>query len=248
MITAIVLTKNEEKNIIDCIESLSFCDEVVVIDDNSDDRTKELAEKSKAKVFIRSLEKDFATQRNFGLRKAQGDWILFVDADERVSSSLRDEIKSEIRSTKFETIAYKIQRTDFMWGRELKYGEAGNVKLVRLAKKETGKWEGKVHERWVVKGKTGQLENPLHHFPHQGVGEFLREINFYTDIRARELFDKNVKTYWWSIILYPKAKFIINYLVHQGFRDGLPGLVFALVMSFHSFLVRAKLWLLWKKQ
>ncbi|MBI2036184.1 hypothetical protein HYT17_00910 [Candidatus Microgenomates bacterium] len=135
-----------------------------------------------------------------------------------------------------------------MWGRELKYGETVNVKLLRLAKKEAGKWEGKVHEKWVVKGKTGQLENPLHHFPHQRIGEFLQEINFYTDIRARELFDRNVKTYWWSIILYPKAKFIINYLVYQGFRDGLPGLVFALMMSFHSFLVRAKLWLLWKKQ
>lgn len=251
MISAVVLTKNEEKNIVDCIESLSFCDEIIVIDDNSNDRTVELAKRTGAKVFTKDLNNNFSSQRNFGLDKAKGEWVLFVDADERVSPELAKEIKEIIRLSKSlekNTIGFLIKRFDYMWGRELEHGETGNINLLRLARKNTGKWEGRVHEVWKVGGNIAILTNPLLHYPHQTVSQFLQEINFYTDIRAKELYDKGIKTHWWQVLIYPKAKFIFNYFLRLGFRDGLPGLVFALMMSFHSFLVRAKLWLLWKKQ
>lgn len=249
MISAVVLTKNEEKNIVDCLETLSWCDEVLVIDDGSEDRTAEIAQKMGAKVFVHALEDDFSKQRNFDLQQAQNDWVLFVDADERVSSELAREIKYQIVNNKNKDMnGFYIKRRDFMWGRELRHGETGSIKLLRLAKKGAGVWEGAVHEEWKIKGKTGELKNPLLHYPHQTIVEFLQEINFYTTLRAQELYKKGVKVPWHDIILYPKAKFIYNYFIKMGFLDGLPGFIFALLMGFHSFLVRGKLWLLWKKR
>lgn len=247
MISAVILTKNEEENIERSLQSLSWCDELLVIDDNSEDKTVEIAKKRGAKVYTRSLKGDFAAQRNYGLEKAKGDWVLFVDADEKVTSTLWYEIMQYTNNPINEYAGFYIKRIDNIWKKELKHGEIGNIKLLRLAKKDAGRWEGKVHEVWKIKGKTLTLNNSLLHFPHASVAKFLKEINVYTDLRAEELFKKKRKVYWWSIILYPKAKFIVNYMFRGGFLDGMPGLVFALMMSFHSFLVRAKLWTLWHK-
>lgn len=248
MISAIVITKNEEKNIEGCLKSLSWCDEVIVIDDNSQDKTTDIAKRTGAKVFIRPLEDNFAYQRNFGLEKAKGDWVFFVDADERVSQALWYEIMAKTNLPFSPYVGYYVKRCDVMWGKQLRYGETRDSKLLRLAKKDTGRWQGIVHEIWKVKGKTELLQNPLMHYPHQTVKEFLQEINYYSDLRAKELRKKKVHVSWVSILLYPKAKFVINYVVKSGFLDGLAGLVFALMMSLHSFLVRGKLWLLWQKE
>ncbi len=248
MISAIVLAKNEEKNIEKCLDSLSWCDEIIVIDDNSTDKTVELAKKKNAKVVTHAMNGNFAAQRNFGLSKAKGEWVFFIDADERVSSPLWYEIMAETNESNSDIQGYYINRHDTMWGKPLKYGETANIKLLRLARRNAGQWEGHVHEEWKVNGKVMTLKNHLDHYPHATVEEFLQEINFYTDLRAKELFDKNVKSFWWSPIVYPIAKFTINYIFKRGYADGIPGLVFAMLMSFHSFLVRAKLWLLWQKK
>ena len=150
MISVVILTKNEEKHIGDCLDSLSWCDEKIVIDDHSDDKTVEIAKAKGAKVFIRSLHNDFSQQRNFGLEKAQEDWILFIDADERVSSALWYEIMQHMSESIDDHAGFYLKRQDTMWGKVLKYGETGNIKLLRLAKKGTGKWVGNVHEQWKV--------------------------------------------------------------------------------------------------
>ncbi len=243
MISAVILTKNEEKNIVDCLESLSWCDEIIIVDDNSDDRTLEVAKKMVAKVFTRSLNNIFSAQRNFGLEKASRDWVLFIDADERVSKELKEEIKSKIKSNNSK--GYQIKRTDTIWGRKLKYGETGNIVLLRLARKNNGRWEGKVHEKWKVEGRIDVLKNHLDHYPHPTISEFLSDVNFYTDLRANELFERRARSNFISILFYPVAKFLNNYFLKQGFLDGMQGLVFAIMMSFHSFLVRGKLWYLW---
>ena len=250
-ISAIILTKNEEKNIVDCIDSLKWCDEIILVNDNSEDRTIELAEKAGANVFKRLLNNDFSGQRNYGLLKTNNDWALFIDADERVSEALATEIIGSLRqdlaaSDSFD--GFNIKRTDYMWEKELKHGETGNIKLLRLAKKGKGKWRGKVHERWEINGKIGELKNPIMHYPHQTIKEFLKEINFYTDLRAEELYARRIKSNWFSIIFYPKAKFFQNYFIKLGFLDGVEGFILAMLMSFHSFLVRGKLWLLWHKK
>jgi glycosyltransferase involved in cell wall biosynthesis len=244
MISAVVLTKNEEKNIIDCLESLSFCDERIIVDDFSNDLTLELAKKSGATVYQRKLEGDFSKQRNFGLEKAKGDWILFIDADERVSNELKNEII--YKTAKRVTVeGYYIRRFDFMNGKMLEHGETAHISLLRLAKKGKGIWKGKVHETWNISSQTQVLDSALFHYPHQTINDFLAEINFYSDLRSKELFEKGVKVAWYDLIFYPKAKFIQNYIFRSGFKDGTEGMIMALMMSFHSFLVRGKLWQLW---
>ncbi len=241
-ITGIILAKDEENSIKTCIESLKWCDEILVIDDESSDNTREIAKKMGCKVFIRSLNKNFSEQRNFGLEKASGEWTFFIDADEVIPPLLKQEINKYINDPNNRYSGFYIKRKDIMWGKELKYGETGNIKLLRLARRSAGKWVGKVHEVWIVKGVTGELLNPIFHYPHPNVTEFLREINFYTTLRAEELFHQHIKVNWWDIIIYPKGKFIINYFIKFGFLDGIEGLVISLMMSFHSFLVRGKLW------
>ncbi len=249
MISAVILTRNEEKNITTCIRSLSWCDEIIVIDDNSQDNTLAIAKRLGAKIFVNPLEGDFSKQRNFGILQAKGEWVLFIDADEKISESLAYEITHVIHDIQSEQyVCFSVQRIDNMWGKELKYGEAGNARIIRLVRNGSGKWKGTVHEKWKTKGKVGMLKNPLFHFPHQSIDEFLGEINFYTTLRAKALYDKKVKVYWWEIFAYPKAKFFVNYFLKKGVFDGIPGLVVALIMSFHSFLVRGKLWLLWQKK
>ena len=240
ILTAVILTKNEEKNIEKCLKSLSWCDEILVVDDNSTDKTKELVRKYKATLLERNLEGDFSQQRNFALQHAKGEWVLFVDADEVVSPEFAFEIQGKIVSGAVQ--GWYMKRLDSMWGKKLLHGETGNIQLMRLGKRDGGLWEGNVHETWKIKGKTGVLSHPLYHYPHQSLTQFLQEINFYTTLRAEELHKKNIKVSWVQIITYPKAKFFVNYFLKQGFRDGLEGLVFALLMSLHSFLVRAKLW------
>lgn len=252
-LSAVILTKNEENNIVDCIESVLWCDEIIVVDDVSQDRTVEIVNNlrdAKIIVFTRPLENDFSAQRNYGLEKARGEWVLFIDSDERVTEGLKNEIQYVTSSQNLlqqKLRGFYIRRADVMWSKKLKYGETGNIRLLRLVKKDAGKWIGKVHEVWKVRGKVGQLKNPLYHYPHQSISEFLQEVNFYTDLRAKELFDNGVKVYWISVITYPLGKFLFNFILKRGFLDGLEGFVFALMMSFHSFLVRGKLWFLWNE-
>jgi len=246
MISAVILTKNEEQNISNCLESVKWCDEVIIIDDKSTDKTVEIAKEYKATIYSNLLDGDFSAQRNFGLSKAKNEWALFVDADEVISDALAYEISNAITlrdQNLREYSGFYIKRSDFIWRKQLKHGESGNIKLLRLGKKGFGKWEGMTHEKWLIKGSVGNLANPMLHFPHKTLGEFLKEINFYTDIRARELKNKNIKLSSWSILFYPLTKFMVNYFAKRGFLDGIQGLIFAITMSFHSFLVRGKLWM-----
>lgn len=246
MITAIILTKNEEKNIIDCIESVSFCDEIIVIDDNSNDRTVEIARLKGANVIENALENNFSQQRNFALNLSKNNWVLFVDADERVSHELSTEIIRKVSENKKD--GYYIKRVDKLFGRELRFGELSQKKFLRLAKKGKGKWKRKVHEVWEISGRVGTLHNSLLHFPHQTISEFLQEINFYSSIRAEELYKNGTRTNWFSIILYTKGKFFYTYVLKLGFLDGIPGIIVSLMMTMYTYLVRSKLYLLTHKR
>ncbi len=246
-ITSIVLTKNEEKNIEACLKTLMWTDEVLVIDDDSSDETVSLAKKLHAKVFKRQLLGNFAMQRNFGLEKAAHEWVLFIDADERVSETLALEIQSIIQNATAEECGFFLRREDTQWGKTLQHGEQGDVKLLRLAKRDAGKWTGMVHEIWCVEGSIGVLRNKLSHFPHQTLTEFLSDINFYTSLRAKELFEKGKKANILTILLYTKGKFLQDYILKLGFLDGMQGFLVAVLMSLHSFLVRGKLWELTEK-
>lgn len=244
-ISAVVLTKNEEKNIGRCLNSLSFCDDIIIIDDYSEDRTIEQAKKYKVKIIQRKLNNDFASQRNFAMKMAGNEWILFIDADEQITSELSKEIIKVVQDSQSGKNAYYLKRRDFWWGKELKYGEISKVRrqgIVRLIKKASGEWLGNVHEIFYITNNTGILNNFINHYPHPTVTDFIKKINLYSTLRAMELMNQGKKTNLFQIILYPLLKFKLNYFLYLGFLDGPPGFIYAFMMSFHSFLVRIKLY------
>jgi len=239
MISSVILTKNEEENIEECIKSLNWCDEVIVIDNYSEDKTREVAKKLGTKVFRHHLNNDFAQQRNFGLGKAKGEWVLFLDADERVSLALAKEIRQEVKRDKHYAFIFK--RKDFFLEKPLRFGETAKVKLLRMAKKD-GQWVRPVHEVWQNKWRTKTLKNPIFHYSHPSISQILSQINFHSTLHAKALKQEGVKFSLFRLIFNPLGKFFQNYFYRLGLLDGTPGLIMALMMSFHSFLARAKLY------
>lgn len=223
MISVVILSPNQDSVSKRTSDSLTFADEVVYI----------------------NVKDDFAQARNKGMDKAKNEWILFVDSDEEVSKELAKNIgKLDLINSKIG--AYFIPRRDFLWGTELKYGETYSARtegIIRLVKKGSGKWVGKVHEVFKSQVATGILSGFINHYPHQTITAFLESINNYSTLRAQELKGKEVGTNVFQIILYPFGKFWYTYLLKLGFLDGPAGFVYSFMMSFHSFLVRSKLYL-----
>lgn len=245
--SVLLITKNEEKAIQKYWNWISKCknlNEIIAIDDNSTDNTvaflKKLESKRiKIKIYNRDLNNDFSKQRNFAVNKASNDWILWLDADEKPSKKL---IHFLNHIEKLEYKNYSFKRRDIFIGNELKHGENAKQYFLRFFNKKYGRFTGTVHEVWQSQEDIKQLKTHIRHYPHQSLKSFIKKINFYSDIRAQELYDQNIKSNLWQIIFYPLAKFIQNYIFNLGFLDGTPGIVMAISMSFHSFLVRAKLW------
>jgi glycosyltransferase involved in cell wall biosynthesis len=242
MLTAVVIAKNEAKNISVCIPTLSFANEVLVIDNGSTDQTAQIASKLGAKVIKFSSQDDFSRIRNFALKQANYDWILFLDADEIVTPDLADEIRNALTS---DFSGFMLQRIDYMWNQQLHFGDTGNVYLLRLARKSQGLWCGAVHETWTVSGKIGKLSQPLFHYPHPSMYEFLDSIDHYSTIRAQELFTQHFSANLLKVVSYPFGKFFQLWLLKLGFLDGTAGFIHAMTMSFYSFLVQAKLYFLY---
>lgn len=190
---------------------------------------------------------DFALEKNKMLKNVKTDWVFFKDPDEIISKELEREIESAVLNPKVN--GYYIIRRDFLFGREVKYGEFskygwfGNSMLLRLARKNSGKWVRAVHEYWDVKGKKEVLHNKLYHYPHQNLVSFINNINYFSTLHAKELKSENKKSTMLKIIVWPVGKFVYNYFFRLGFLDGLPGLVIAIMMSFHSFLSWSKMYL-----
>lgn len=241
-ISAVILTRNNQNTLERTLKSVSFAKEILLIDDNSTDNTKNLAKQYGARIFNRKLNNNFSQQRNFGLKEAREDWVLFIDSDEELSNELIEEIKIN-NNQKYKS--FYIKRRDIFWGRVLKNGDLKRAYakgILRLIKKDSGNWTGLVHERFITKKPTGTLNGYLNHYSHNSIKEFINDINNYSTIRAKELQKKGIRTNIFQILIIPIVKFKYNYLIKGGFLDGVPGFIYSFMMSFHSFLVRAKLY------
>ncbi len=258
-ISAVVLLSDEDAATIHrCLDSIVWCDEIILLLDNSKNNSTQIESFITEKILNssddkykhisllqRPLNADFSAQRNFGLEKTHNDWVLFIDADEVITEKLRKEIQIKFNSEiSLKANGFLIKRDDYIFGKKLHYGETGRILFLRLGRKSAGMWEGKVHETWKIQGKTEELENHIDHYPHQQVASFLQSINFYTEILSKEWYKEGKSVSTWEIIAYPKLKFLSNYIFKLGFLDGTAGLVMAIMMSMHSFLVRSKLWLM----
>lgn len=243
-LSVVILTRNEEANIKDAIASVRFADDIVVIDDNSTDKTVKIATKLEARVYIRDLNNNWADQRNFGLKKAKGKWVLFLDADERVSKQLKNEILGAIENPFVRTEAFYLKRKDFVWGKGLNHGETSRVKFIRMARPGVGKWVRKVHEEWVVLGRKKEFKYPIYHYPHETLNEFLDSVRRMSFLHAEANRLEGKRSSLLKIVVWPKLHFVRNWIFRFGFLDGTEGFIVALIMSFHSFLSWSSLWML----
>jgi len=244
-ISAVILTKDSEELILECLKSVNFCDEVIVVDAGSKDRTLEIAEKNGAKI-IRCEPNDYANSRNLGLKNASSEWILYVDTDERVTNELRDNIKSQISNIKSNVVAYKLKRKNFYFGNhEWPYIE----KLERLFKKEKLKgWYGKIHESPTVEGKVGILEGYLLHYTHRDLSSMVEKTIEWSKIEAELRFKANhPKMSWWRFPRVMTTAFLNSYIKQKGYKAGAVGLIESMYQSFSIFVTYARLWELQRK-
>lgn len=244
-ISAIILTKDSEKLIVNCLESVKFCNEIIVIDAGSKDRTVEIARSKGANVLF-SEAGNYAQSRNLGLRNASSDWILYIDTDEIVSSELARNIKKAVSSSdKFS--AYKLRRKNFYFGRnEWPYIE----KLERLFKKESLKsWYGKIHESPIVEGKVGTLDGYLLHYTHRDLSSMVEKTLEWSKIEAELRFKANhPRMSWWRFPRVMVTAFLNSYIKQSGYKAGIVGLIESMYQTFSIFVTYARLWELQNKQ
>jgi glycosyltransferase involved in cell wall biosynthesis len=243
-LSVVIITKNEERNIADCLATVEWADEIIIVDSFSTDRTVEIAKKYTDKIFQRQFT-NYSDQKNFGAAQASNPWILSIDADERVSSELKEEICQVI--TKGSSDGYLIPRLDYMFGKKIKYGGWYPQYHLRLYKKDKGKWVRAVHEFVTVDGKIEYLKNPLLHFSHLTISNFIQKLDRYTSMEAENLFLQQKKTNIFNIIFLPLIVFIYKYLFCLGFLDGVHGLFLAVSLAYYHFAKHTKLWELWFK-
>lgn len=240
-LTAIILTKNSEQTLQNCLDSVQFADEVLVIDDFSEDETVNIAKKNGARVVQNHLADDFAQQRNFAQTQTDSEWLLHIDSDEVVPEALAQEIKNFIN--KPTSRAASLCRQDIFLGKKLAYGEveqAYKKGFIRLIQAHSGVWKGKVHEKFMI-DTSFKFSQPLIHYPHQNIKEFIQHVDIYSSLRAKELYIQHQPFSLFQMIFFPFGKFFWTFIMKKGFLDGPSGFVYSFMMSFHSFLVRAKL-------
>lgn len=244
-ISGIVIVKNGESLISDCLKSLSFCDEIIVVDAGSKDKTKEIAQSLGAKV-IEIQSEDFSQIRNYGLEKTQGEWILYVDVDERISYNLKNSIRSAVNKKDQDFSAFKLRRKNFYFGNyEWPYIE----KLERLFKRENLKgWRGKIHESPVFEGKVGELNGFLYHYTHSDLSSMLNKTIDWSKIEAETRFkSRHPKMTWWRFPRVMLTAFLDSYIRQGGYKIGVPGLIESIYQAFSAFITYAKLWELQQK-
>ena len=250
-ISAVVSAYNEEKNIKDCIESVKdLSDDVIVVDNSSGDKTSEIARKLNAKIFTQENDpQKIDLQKNFGFSKATSDWILSLDADERVTPELAKEIKGKIRNWKLEIgnspslVGYWIPRKNIIFGKWIQSDMWWPDYQLKLFKKGKGKFDkSSVHRALVLEGASEKLTNPLTHYNYTSIHQYLEKLNNYTDIEAEHLSKEGYEFNWLDAIRFPVNDFAKTFFLQKGFRDGIHGLVLSIFQAFYMGIVFAKLW------
>ncbi|MBN1354212.1 MAG: glycosyltransferase family 2 protein [Candidatus Omnitrophica bacterium] len=250
-ISAVLITKNEERNIKRCLDSLhGWVDEIVVIDGESTDRTREIALTYGARVVIHPFTGDFGMERNIGNDSATSEWILALDADEVIPEKTREKIEHILR-TGAEFDAYNVPRLQYFLGRPLLHGGRYHS-IVNFFRKGKARFDGKVHHLVHVNGKTGQFNYPIEHHPFQTVSEFVQKQDRYTRYEALEILEKfgdsRLREVRHNLTMKPIKMFIKSYFKKKGFKDGLAGLIFCILFSWRHFLKWAKYWELCEKK
>jgi glycosyltransferase involved in cell wall biosynthesis len=242
-LSAVLAAVNEEEMIEGALRSLRFCDEVVVVvDDRSTDRTQEIARRHTDKVLVERFD-DFAQIRNAGVRAASGEWILHVDADERITQPLAEEIRAAVDS-EGDHLAYRGRTVNFFWGRRMEHGGWGRMMQPRLVRREHAEFSGRVHEAAAVPlDRIGTLSGERWHFTHRSIEENLRKAILYGRLEARDRMQAGARPVTtWTFVRAMALEFGRRMIRRRGYRDGMPGVIEAIFQPFAVFCAQVMLW------
>jgi len=236
------MTFNEEKKIRRCLESVLWCDEIVVVDSYSTDRTVDICRQFTDRIFQHAWL-GYVAQRNLLREWAANPWILFLDADEEVSDSLREEIAQEFEVGPADIVGYEFPRQVYYLGRWIRHGEwYPDIKL-RLFRKSHGRTEGEEpHDHVSVQGPVKRLRGPIWHYTYDDVEDHVSTLNRFSTISARAKFVQDQPFHWLDLILRPPLRFLKGYFLKHGFLDGAHGLMIAVISSFGVAMKYVKLW------
>ncbi|CAN5173018.1 glycosyltransferase family 2 protein [soil metagenome] len=238
-LTGIIIAKNEEGMIADAIDSLSFCEEVIVIDNGSKDRTADIAKLLKAIVIINNSS-SFAELRDNGRERAKGKWLFYIDADERVTPELQKEIENVVQHKTAKDV-YRVERKNFYYG---KFAWPVTEKLERLFKKTSLKgWRGVLHESPTYEGERADLPGYLLHYTHRDLQSMIEKTNAWSEAEAKLRFDANhPRMVPWRFFSVMVRTFWRYYVKDKGYKAGISGLVESMYQVFSMFITYAKLW------
>ncbi len=240
VLSAIIITKNESANIAECLDSVAFCDERVVVDSGSADDTVRIAEGKGARVSFHAFE-GFGRQLNHALSLAQGDWILLVDADERISPALAAEIQQAVRVGASD--GYAMPRSSWFCGRRMRHSGWYPDYVPRLFKRGRVRWsDDLVHARPICEGPVTRLSQPIIHFPVWQIEDALRRMDSYSTAGAQMMFDKGRRVWFVTGILRGAYSFFRTYVLRAGFLDGREGLLLAVLNAEGTYYRYMKLW------
>ncbi len=237
-LSVIIPTFNEAIYIKDALQSVQFADQIIVVDSFSTDETQEIAKPLATKILERKFD-NFSAQKNYALEYVTGEWVLFIDGDERVTRSLEAEIKSILAQPKHS--GYKINFPHFFMTRFL-YSQSSDV--LRLVKREGAHFTGLVHEKLHCSGSVGKLKQKMIHYTYKGLNHYITKKEKYAWFQAEQRQDKKKKTTYFHLFFKPTYRFFDSYIKRGGFRNGIPGLTVAAIDSYGVFSRYVKLILL----
>jgi glycosyltransferase involved in cell wall biosynthesis len=234
-LAAVVLTHNEERHIGDCLDSLAWADRRVVFDDYSSDGTVEIAQAKEAEVIQHRFE-SFSAQRDAALDAVQAEWILFVDADERATPALAEEVRRVVAGG--EQAGWWITRHNYFIGHRMRGGGWSPDPQLRLLRRTKARYDPRrpVHEIVILDGQAGTLENRLIHYNYDTLGQFLRKQNRYVDYEAQILHEQRAKLRPWTYFRQPLREFWRRFVTLQGYRDHVYGVLFCGLMGYYTFV------------
>ncbi|TYP98817.1 glycosyltransferase involved in cell wall biosynthesis [Tenacibaculum adriaticum] len=245
-ITAIIPTFNEEDNIQQALNSVSFADEIIVIDSFSTDKTVDIVKQSSAKLLQREFD-DFSSQKNYAIQQATHNWIFVLDADERVNFLLREEILKTVKEPR-NKVGFYVRRIFYFSGEKINYTGYQRDKVVRLFNKKFCRYNGYlVHEVIEAKGDLGYLINKVDHFSFKNLDHFIQKLNHYALLQAYDLYKKGYKINIYHFTVKPIVRFFIHFVIRLGFLDGFKGLTLSYLHSYGVFMRYANLLELKKK-